>query len=112
MYQSEISERKTFNYPPFCKLISIIVSHKDYNVTNQAARDLAIVLRQSFNNILGPEYPAVSRVKNRYLKNILVKVGGDLSLHQSKRHITSVVDKISKLQQYRSVRFTLDVDPI
>jgi hypothetical protein len=35
-----------------------------------------------------------------------------LSLHQSKRHITSVVDKISKLQQYRSVRFTLDVDPI
>ena len=112
MYQSELSERKAFNYPPFCKLISIIVSHKDYNITNQAARDLAIVLRQSFNNVLGPEYPAVSRVKNRYLKNILVKVGGDLSLHQSKKHIMSVVDKVGKLQQYRSVRFTLDVDPI
>jgi len=112
MYQSELSERKVFNYPPFCKLISIIVSHKDYNVTNQSARELAIVLRQSFSNVLGPEYPAVSRVKNRYLKNILVKVGADLSLHQSKRHIMSVVDRISKLQQYRSVRFTLDVDPI
>ena len=112
MYHSELLERKTFNYPPYCKLLSIIVSHRDYNLTNQAARELALVLRQSFSqNVLGPEYPAVSRIKNRYLKNILVKIGADLSLNQSKMHILKVIDSVHKMPQYKSVRFTIDVDP-
>ena len=93
-------------------MLSIIVSHRDYNLTNQAARELALVLRQSFSqNVLGPEYPAVSRIKNRYLKNILVKIGADLSLNQSKRHILKVIDSVHKMPQYKSVRFTIDVDP-
>jgi primosomal protein N' (replication factor Y) len=112
MYHSELSERQIFNYPPYCKLLSIIVSHRDYNMTNQAARELAILLRQSFpQHVLGPEYPAVSRIKNRYLKNIMVKISGDLSLHQSKKHIMNVIDNVRKIKSYRSVRFTLDVDP-
>ena len=112
MYHSELQDRKIFNYPPYCKLVLIIVSHRDYNLTNQAARELAIVLRQYFSqNVLGPEYPYVSRIKNRYLKNILVKIGSDLSLNQSKKHILKMVNSVQKLSPYRSVRFTLDVDP-
>ena len=112
MYHSELQERKNFNYPPYCKLLLIIISHRDYNITNQAARELALVLRQSFSqNVLGPEYPSVSRIKNRYLKNILVKIGSDLSLNQSKNHILKMVNSVRKLSTYRSVRFTLDVDP-
>ena len=112
MYHSELQDRKIFNYPPYCKLVLIIVSHRDYNLTNQAARELAIVLRQYFSqNVLGPEYPYVSRIKNRYLKNILVKIGSDLSLNQSKKHILRMVNSVQKLSPYRSVRFTLDVDP-
>ncbi len=112
MYHSELLERKTFNYPPYCKLLSIIVSHRDYNLTNQAARKLALVLRRSFGqNVLGPEYPAVSRIKKRYLKNILVKIGADLSLNQSKKHILNIIDSLLKMSQYKSVRFIIDVDP-
>ena len=71
-----------------------------------------MVLRQSFSqNVLGPEYPAVSRIKNRYLKNILVKIGTDLSLNQSKIHIVKVIESVHKMPQYKSVRFTIDVDP-
>ena len=90
MYHSELLERQKFNYPPYCKLLLIIISHRDYNITNQAARELALVLRRSFSqNVLGPEYPPISRIKkkNQYLKNILVKIGSDLSLNQSKNHI-------------------------
>ena len=49
--------------------------------------------------------------KNRYLKNILVKIGADLSLHQSKKLILKVIDSVHKMPQFRSVRFTIDVDP-
>ena len=112
MYNSELLERKAFNYPPYCKLLSIIVSHRDYELTNKSARELALVLRESFSqNVLGPEYPSVSRIKNRYLKNILVKIGSDLSLHQSKKHILKVIDSLHKIPKFRSVRFTIDVDP-
>ena len=112
MYHSELLERNTFKYTPYCKLLSILVSHTDYNITNQAARELALLLRQSFSqNVLGPEYPAVSRIKNRYLKNILVKIGADFSLNQSKRHILKVIESVDKMPQYKSVRFTIDIDP-
>ena len=112
MYNSELLERKAFNYPPYYKLLSIIISHKDYNLTNQSARELSLFLRKYFNkNVLGPEYPPVSRIKNRYLKNILVKIGADLSLHQSKKLILKVIDSVHKMPQFRSVRFTIDVDP-
>ena len=112
MYHLELLERKIFNYPPYCKLLLITVSHRDYNLTNQAARELALVLRQSFSqNILGPEYPSVSRIKNLYIKNILVKIGSDLSLNQSKNHILKMVNSVKKISPYKSVRFTLDVDP-
>jgi primosomal protein N' (replication factor Y) len=112
MYKSEISERELFNYPPFCKLISITVSHKDYELTNKAARELAIHMRAAFDNcVLGPEYPAVSRVKNRYLKNIILKIGNNLSLKKSKKHLLELVESLNKHPKYLSVRFTIDVDP-
>lgn len=112
MYKSEISERELFNYPPFCKLISITVSHKDYELTNKAARELAIHMRAAFDNcVLGPEYPAVSRVKNRYLKNIILKIGSNLSLKKSKKHLLELVESLNKHPKYLSVRFTIDVDP-
>lgn len=112
MYTSEISERELFNYPPFCKLISITVSHKDYELTNFAARELAIHLRAAFDKcVLGPEYPVVSRVKNRYLKNIILKIGDNLSLKKSKKHLLELVNTLNKHPNYLSVRFTIDVDP-
>ena len=112
MYKSEISERELFNYPPFCKLISITVSHKDYELTNMAARELAIHMRAAFDKcVLGPEYPVVSRVKNRYLKNIILKIGNNLSLKKSKKHLLELVESLNKHPKYLSVRFTIDVDP-
>jgi primosomal protein N' (replication factor Y) len=112
MYNIEMLERKTFVYPPFCKLITITISHKDFNVTNKAARELALLLRTTFdNNILGPEYPPVSRVKNRYLKNIIIKLSPHLSLKKSKTHLLSLIHYTQQQSEYRSVRFIIDVDP-
>jgi primosomal protein N' (replication factor Y) len=111
MYHSQLSERKIFHYPPFCKLIQITVSHRDSDLTNQAARDLAIALKKSFGqNVLGPEYPVVSRVKNKYLKNILLKIDSANSSTKVKIHLLDLVKWLK--QQHKSVKVTIDVDPI
>ncbi len=113
MYQTQMTERKAFNYPPFCKLISISVKHKNLELTNQAARDLAIHLRATFKEqVLGPEYPSVSRIKNRFIKKILLKIGPGVSLNKSKSYLMNVIQSLNQSKPYRAVRFEIDVDPI
>ena len=74
-FNQEICERKSFNYPPFCKLIKIIIKSKRKDLLDIASFEFAALLRKTFSNrILGPEYPNVSRVKNYYIKNLLLKI--------------------------------------
>jgi primosomal protein N' (replication factor Y) len=113
MYNSQLAERKLFDYPPYFKLIQITVSHRNNDVTNQASRDLAIALRKSFgSNVLGPEYPLVSRVKNKYLKNILLKIDNSSSNSKVKSHLLNLVSWLNQQPSYKSVRVIIDVDPI
>lgn len=113
MYKAEMQEREAFNYPPYCKLLKVTATHKDYQLTNLAARELAIRMRQSFGKqVLGPEYPVVSRIKNRYLKNILLKVALGSSPYQSKKHLLKLIKEVNSIADYRSVRFVVDVDPV
>ncbi len=113
MYNSQLAERKLFDYPPFFKLIQITVSHRNNDITNQAARDLAIALKKSFgSNVLGPEYPLVSRVKNKYLKNILLKIDSNSSNSKVKLHLLNLVSWLNQQSSYKSVRVIIDVDPI
>ena len=75
MFQEQLQERKQHKYPPFCKLILFTLRHKDFNKTNEAADWLAKSFKASFReNVLGPEFPAVSRVRNQFNKNILLKI--------------------------------------
>ena len=93
-----------------------VISHPDIDIVYiglpNSMHETYCFKALNFNkNVLGPEYPPVSRIKNRYLKNILVKIGADFSLHQSKKLILKVIDSVHKMPQFRSVRFTIDVDP-
>ena len=75
MFVYESKEREIFKYPPYVKIIKITISHKDYKIVNLASKDLSKMLRKSYGlNVLGPEYPVVSRIKNKFLKNILLKI--------------------------------------
>jgi primosomal protein N' (replication factor Y) len=113
MYRAEMQERKDFLYPPYCKLIKITVKHKDYLVTNQAARELAILMRKAFGKqVLGPEYPSVARIKNNYLKNILLKLSAEMSAKQAKQHLSKLIEQVNQMPDFRRVRFVVDVDPV
>lgn len=113
MFKAEMSERKTFSYPPYCKLIKVTAMHRDYQLTNHAARDLAILMRQQFSkHVLGPEYPAVARIKNKFLKHILLKVEAGSSAQLAKKQLKYFIEQLKHNKQYKSVRFILDVDPV
>lgn len=111
-YRSQLEDRNKFHYPPYYRLIILRLKHRDPNVLNKAARDLAQDLRADLGKrILGPEYPLVSRLKNFYVKQIMVKIEKGPSVSALKDIIRAKISELQKIPGYGQVRVNVDVDP-
>ena len=111
MFEEEISDRVKYNYPPNCKLIKITLKHKDYSIINESSDWLGKYLRQFFKkNILGPEFPHVIRVRNKFQKNILIKIQKNKSLNQTKSIIIKSKKSLSSIAKFKSVQIIINVD--
>jgi primosomal protein N' (replication factor Y) len=112
MYHSQLEERRKFQYPPFYRLIEIILKHHNREILDKGAQFLGQCLRSSIEEkILGPEYPLVNRIQNYYLKTILVKIEKGKYLPPVKTTISTRLLELSAHPDYRSIRIRVDVDP-
>jgi primosomal protein N' (replication factor Y) len=112
MYNDEMSERKQFNYPPFTRLIFINVKHKDANVLNVAAQYLANSLRSQLGNrILGPEQPLVARIRNYYIKQIIITTEKSAAIQKVKAVLKETIKDFNAQKEFKSVIAQIDVDP-
>jgi primosomal protein N' (replication factor Y) len=112
MYESQLEERKMFNYPPFCRLIRIILKHKDRSKLNELASILGDDLKKTFGTrVLGPEFPSVSRIQLWYIKNILLKIEKDKPFAKARFLIGEAIDRVEKFKGAASLRINVDVDP-
>ena len=113
MYTNQLLDRKNFNYPPYYRLIEITVIHKDVDMVNASAKFLADALKKHFSKrVLGPEFPLVSRIRNLFHKNILLKIERDASVGQVKKVLSELLIKFKSSSDYKSVRVNIDVDPM
>ncbi|MDO1500284.1 primosomal protein N' [Winogradskyella maritima] len=111
MFKEQLDDRHNFKYPPVFRIIKITLKHKDYNRVNTASDWYAKSLKQVFKyNVLGPEFPPVSRIRNLYLKNILLKIPPKQSLLQTKEAIMKIHNSFQSVKEFRSVRVIIDVD--
>lgn len=112
MYEDQMEERRTFDYPPFNRLIEFTLKDRDAAKVERAAQWLAEVLRSDFGaQVLGPTSPGISRIRNLYLKTILLKIDRAMPLKQVKVRIESRRHSFQAIPQFRSVRLVIDVDP-
>ncbi|EGV43994.1 primosomal protein N' [Bizionia argentinensis JUB59] len=111
MYKEQMDDRYNFKYPPIYRLIKITLKHRDYNKVNVGADWFAKSLRQVFkDNVLGPEFPPVSRIRNQYHKNILIKIPSKQSLAKTKASILKINSSFSSVKDFRPIRVILNVD--
>lgn len=111
MFIEQLQERRDFKYPPFYRLIKITLKHRDYTKVETAADWFAKSLRQVFKaNVLGPEFPPVSRVRNQYIKNILIKIPQAQSLGKTKDAIKKINSSFEAIGPFKGVRVILNVD--
>jgi len=112
MYNDEIEERRQFHYPPFTRLIFINVKHKDSNLLNAASAHFASLLRaQLGNRVLGPEQPLVSRIRNYYIKQLIIKSDKSDAIQKVKAVIKQTISDFNSEKAYRGVIIQIDVDP-
>lgn len=112
-YEEQMPIRRQFNYPPYSRLVMIRLKDVDSQKLNKAADELAKIFRQVFKeNLLGPEYPVVSRVKNQYIKQMLIKINKDLNSAKVKEFINKTIEDFRHNNDFKSVKIQIDVDPM
>lgn len=110
-YQYEMAERKLFNYPPYCRLLSIFVKHADIYATSNAVNELTHHLRVVFGNrVLGPDNPPVAKIQHVHIKKIMIKIEMQASFETAKHKIQQLIDATAV--NHKRVRFVVDVDPL
>lgn len=111
-YETQMNERKIFNYPPYYRLVNITFKHRKldilYEMTRLIAEDLA---KTPKIYILGPQQPVIGKIKNWHIQNILVKLPRTGHLNEYKKKIKTIIYHYSQYNKFKGIQFFFDVDP-
>jgi len=111
MFSEQITDRRNFFYPPYYRIIQITLKHKDFNLLNEASDWMGSSLKNSFGkNLLGPTSPSVSRVRNQYIKQIIIKIPPKQSVLATKEYLRKVKVMFESIGKFKAVRINTDVD--
>ncbi len=113
LFQREINERQTFQYPPFYRLIRITLKHKKTDVLNKAGYIFGKYLQQHLGSwVKGPAVPYISRIRSYYLLDFLVKLERDpKKITFAKKIIMDAQNHLHQTEGLSGVRVSVDVDP-
>lgn len=111
MYKEQIYDRYNFKYPPFYRLIRLTLKHKDYEKLKEGSMWLYNVFIQNLQiPVLGPEEPAISRIRNEYIRTIIIKIPTNINLGKTKKTIEKVLFSFDAVAQYRAIKVSVNVD--
>ncbi len=113
MYSEELEHRQIFHYPPFYRLIELTIIHKNFDTMDSTSGRLAEKLKLLFGNrVLGPEFPLITRIKNRYHKKILIKIGREESPTIFKTEIRTLIEELQNDFSFNSGKVQINIDPM
>jgi len=113
LFSRQMAERKMFRYPPYYRLIKIVVKHQNKDRLDLAAQHLAAAFKALFNrNVLGPEYPVVGRIQMWFQKEILIKLPRDGKVQEAKVKIMEIINHAKSQPNNSSLIIYADVDPM
>jgi primosomal protein N' (replication factor Y) len=111
MYTEQLYDRKIYKYPPYFRIIRIMLKHREFDKLKEGSMWLYQVLSQHLNMpVLGPEEPAINRIRNEYLRTIMIKIPQDSSVMGTKKTIQKILNSFDAVSQYRAIKVSLNVD--
>lgn len=108
-----MDERRMFHYPPFYHLVYVYLRYRNEAVVESAAIEMASRLRQQFGErVLGPDKPAVARVKTESIRKIVVKLEQGIDLALARRCMSASRTALLQDKRYAAMSVFFDVDPL
>lgn len=112
-FKELLDERREFHYPPFYHLVYVSLKHRDENIVNTAGVELGSRLRDIFGvRVLGPDKPAVARVKTLSIRKIVLKLENGIDYPRVRQYLRGALDAMMKDKRYGALQVYYDVDPL
>ena len=112
-YENEIIQRKRLNYPPFCDIISIMISGEDEAAVKFCCEEIGREIRNSsyYGNeifsMIGPAPAPIEKIRGSYRHRILLKCKNEAAIHSLLRKVYEDHERSRK-----NVFLSIDVNPI
>ena len=111
MYTEQLYDRQIYKYPPYFRIIKLTLKHRDYEKLKEGASWLYQVLQPNLPMpVLGPEEPGISRIRNEYIRTIIIKIPANLSIVSTKKTIQKILNSFDAVAQYRAIKVSVNVD--
>ena len=112
-YTNLLEERQAFRYPPFYHLVYAYLQHGKDDVVQSAALYLGGLLRSWFGSrVLGPDKPAVARVKTQHIRKLVLKLEQGIDLAKVRQYLRVAQKQMEAEKRFSTVHLYFDVDPL
>lgn len=107
----QMQERHIFRYPPYCRMTTITLKHRDNNLLTRASDYLADSLRNNeIFEVLGAESPPISKINNTFIRNIIIKTDAKHPLGKVNPAIVKYIEAFKRNTEYKQVGVFIDVE--
>lgn len=111
MYNEQLYDRQIYKYPPYFRIIKVTMKQRDFEKLKAGSIWLYEVMRQNLlMPVLGPEEPVISRIRNEYIRTIIIKIPQNISIGLTKKAIQKMLNSFEAVAQFRAIKVTLNVD--
>ena len=113
LYKDLIAERQAFHYPPYYHLVYVFLKHTKESTVETAAVEMGSRLRQWFGGrVLGPDKPAVAKVKSQNIRKLVLKLEQGINLPKVRQYLLHEQEQLLADKRYASLQIYYDVDPL
>ena len=113
LYKDLIAERQQFRYPPYFRLVYILLRHRQDSTVSTAAIEMGSRLRQWFGGrVLGPDKPAVAKVKSQNIRKLVLKLENGIDMKKVREYLLLAQSQMLADKRYASLQIYYDVDPL
>ena len=110
-FNVQMQERHIFRYPPYCRMTTITLKHRDNNLLTRASDYLADSLRNNeIFEVLGAESPPISKINNTFIRNIIIKTDAKYPLGKVNPVIVKHIEAFKRNTEYKRVGVLVDVE--
>lgn len=113
MYNSQIEERRSFNYPPFSRLIYIYLKGAEEAALDHAAKEYAAYMQKIFSHrVLGPDQPPIARIQSLFIRKIVLKIETNASVAKVREILQNTHLGMAETSIFKGITLYYDVDPM